>query len=236
MEEEFDWGERARRGFLASGVDPGDRRGYKNAYIDLLQKMALGEVLDLRGNETVLDFGCGSGRWSYWIAPRVGKVIGLELTPEMIELAERHRGAENVEFMVYDGVHFPHLGGPVDLVLSVGVLLTMGEEILRKTIVQLATYLKDGGRFYLIEQATDNPKIGRPSVETYLQSFREASLECLRHYPIRNGCWWLLYLIRYGFIPQRFFPQIARTEIRRCRGKKKRISHYQDYLFVLAKK
>ena len=69
--------------------------------------MALEEVLELKGDEIVLDFGCGSGRLSYWIAPRVKKVVGLEISPEMIELAEKHRTAENAEFMVYDGLHFP---------------------------------------------------------------------------------------------------------------------------------
>ena len=234
--KEVDWREWARKGFLASGIDPGDRRGHKNAYIDLLQKMVLAKVLDLRGDETVLDFGCGSGRWSYWLAPKVGKVIGLELTQEMIELAERHRKAENVEFMVYDGVRFPPLVAPVDLVLSVGVLRTMEGEVLRRSISYLTGYLKRGGRFYLIEQASDNPKIGRPSVETYLRAFRKADLECLLYYPIRRGRWWLLYLIRYGLVPERFFPYIARKEIQQCKNKKKKISGYQDYLFVLGKK
>jgi SAM-dependent methyltransferase len=235
MKNSIEWGNLAQKGYLASGIDPGDRRGKKNAYIDLIQKLALEEVLDLKGSETVLDFGCGSGRMSYWIAPRVRKVIGLELTPEMIKLAERYRKAENVEFVVYDGIHFPLLPHPVDLVLSVGVLQTMEGEVLRRSIAHLAGYLRRGGRFYLIEQASDNPRIGRPSVETYLHSFREANLECLRHYPIRNGRGWLLYLIRYGFIPERSFLHIARREIQQCRNERKKISYYRDYLFVLVK-
>ena len=54
----------------------------------------------------VLDFGCGSGRFSYWIARWVKKVVGLEVTPEMIDLAEKNRTARNVEFVIYDGVSF----------------------------------------------------------------------------------------------------------------------------------
>ena len=107
LTDSVDWRSRAQRGFLASGIDPADRKGHKNYYIDLLQKMALGEVLELKGDEIALDFGCGSGRISYWIAPRVKRVVGLEVTPEMIELAEKNRTVENVEFIVYDGVHFP---------------------------------------------------------------------------------------------------------------------------------
>jgi SAM-dependent methyltransferase len=233
--EKVNWGKRALKGFLASGIDPADRRGLKNYYIDLLQKMALEEVLELKGDEVVLDFGCGSGRMTYWIAPRVKKVIGLEITPEMIELAEKNRTAKNVEFMVYDGVHFPVFTFPFDLILSVGVLQVMKGELLKSTLFSLAQFLKKDGRFYLIEQASDNPKSGRPKVKEYLQAFEESKLKCLQYYPIRKGRWWLLYLIRYGMILKRWFPQVAFWELERKRKIEKNISYYKDYLFLLKK-
>jgi hypothetical protein len=59
---------------------------------------------------------------------------GLEITPEMIELAEKNRTVENVEFMVYDGVHFPVVPYFFDLVLSVGVLQTMKGGLLKNTL------------------------------------------------------------------------------------------------------
>ena len=105
---------------LASVIDLGDRKGHKNCcHIDLLGKIASEEVLDLRRDEVVLDFGCGSGRFSYWIAPTVKKVIGLEAAPEMIRLAEKNREAENAEFMVYDRIHFPALWYLFNVILSV---------------------------------------------------------------------------------------------------------------------
>jgi SAM-dependent methyltransferase len=231
--EHVDWGERAKKGFLVSSIDPADRRGHKNYYIDLLHKIALSEVLELRGDEVVLDFGCGSGRIAYWIAPKVKKVVGLEITPEMIDLAEKNRVAENVEFTVYDGIHFPAFSHSFDFVLSVWVLQYMETVTLKRTVSVLAQYLKEGGRFYLIEQGSDNPKIERPKVEEYLQAFKESKLECLQHYPIRNGRRWLLYLIRYGFIPRKLFSGIAKKEILHCREDEKVPSYYQDYLFIL---
>jgi SAM-dependent methyltransferase len=235
LAEKADWATRAQKGFLASGIDPKDRKGHKNFYIDLLQKMALEEVLQLRGNEVVLDYGCGSGRISYWIAPRVRKVVGLEITSEMIDLARKNRTAENVEFVVYDGIHFPAFPYLFDLILSVGVLQTMRREMLKKTMSQLAQYLKDGGRFYLIEQATDNPRVNRPSVREYLDAFDSSKMDYLQCYPIRKGHWWLLYLMRYGVVPQKSFWEIAKNEILRCRKEKKAISYYRDYLFILKK-
>ena len=236
MTSRVDWSQRAEEGFLASGIDPADRKGHKNNYIDLLQKMALEEILELKGNEVVLDFGCGSGRISYWIAPRVKKVIGLEITPEMIELAERYRTAGNVEFKVYDGVRFPSLSYSFELILSVGVLQTMKGGGLKSTLSSLAQYLKKDGMFYLIEQVSDNPKIGRPTVEEYLQAFEESELKCLQYYPIRGGRWWLLYLVRYGLISETWFPRAARYELEKRRKEKGFIRFYKDFLFLLRKR
>ena len=56
LAERVEWGERAQKGFLSSGIDPADRGGHKNYYIDLLQKMALEEVLKLKGNEVRFRF------------------------------------------------------------------------------------------------------------------------------------------------------------------------------------
>ncbi len=236
MPADEDWGKRAQRGFLASGIDPGDRKGLKNDYIDLLQKKALEEVLELQEDETVFDFGCGSGRVSYWMAPKVKKVLGLEVTPKMIDLAEQNRTSENVEWMLYDGIHFPALSCPVDLVLSVGVLQIMRGDALKKTVSHLVQYLKPGGRMVLIEQVSDNPKVGRPRLQDYLGAFEAAGMTCLRHYPIRKGRWWLLYLIRYGFVPERWFPQIADHELKRRRQEKGSIRFYKDFLFLLEKR
>jgi SAM-dependent methyltransferase len=231
--EKVDWSQRAQKGFLASGIDPADRRGHKNYYIDLLQKMALEEVLEVKGNEIALDFGCGSGRFSYWIAPRVKRVVGLEITPEMIELAEKNCTVKNVEFRVYDGIHFPVIPYPFDLALSVGVLQTMKGELLKNTLSSLTQYLRKDGKLFLIEQASDNPKAERPKVEEYLQAFKESKLECLQHYPIRSGRWWLLYLIRYGMIPKGWFRRIAFWELMKNRKAKGTISYYKDYLFLI---
>ncbi len=228
-----DWAQRAKQGFLSSGIDPGDRKGHKNYYIDLLQKAALEEVLKLKGDEVVLDFGCGSGRFSYWIAPKVRKVVGLEITREMIDLAEKNRTVENVEFMVYDGIHFPSFPHPFDLILSVGVLQILKGEWLKNALSNLSQYLRKDGRLCVIEQASDNPKVERPNVKKYLQAFQESNLECLRHYPIRNGRWWMLYLIRYGMIPKGRLYQIARYELEKRRKETESIRFYKDFLFML---
>ena len=235
MRGQVDWGKQVREGSFASCMDVADRRGHKNFYIDLLHKMALEEVLHLNGDERVLDFGCGGGRISSWIASRVKAVIGLDETREMIELAEKNRKAENVKFMLYDGVHFPALPGPFDLILSVWVLQYMEGDRFKGTVSGLTQFLRRGSRICLIEQVSDNPKMERPRLQEYLGAFEKAGMTCLRHYPIRKGRWWLLYLIRYGFVPERLFSQIANHELKRRRQETGSIGFYKDFLFLLEK-
>src|SRR3990170_4956686 len=56
----------------------------------------------------VLDLGCGSGRDVYALAqlagPR-GEVVGVDMTPEQLDVAERHRGFHREAFG-FDNVRF----------------------------------------------------------------------------------------------------------------------------------
>lgn len=89
------------------------------SYDQALLKVIPGEILEkdygcgdpsrhVRGGETVLDLGSGSGKACYIISQIVGpkgKVIGVDFNPPMVELARKHRqaigeklGYHNVEF------------------------------------------------------------------------------------------------------------------------------------------
>jgi trans-aconitate 2-methyltransferase len=74
--------------------------------------------LDLRGDETVLDAGCGSGRVTRLLLERLprGRVIGVDSSSSMIEKARRSLGDE-VELIVSDLVDL-ELPEPVDAIFS----------------------------------------------------------------------------------------------------------------------
>ena len=60
-------------------------------------------LLDLKGNETVLDVATGTGYLAMALAPHVKQVIGIDITLGMLELAvqaERERGLGNIENLV----------------------------------------------------------------------------------------------------------------------------------------
>jgi len=59
-----------------------------------------------RGDERVVDLGCGDGKLTAEIASRLssGSVLGLDSSASMIEAARKHR-AENLSFQVMDVTH-----------------------------------------------------------------------------------------------------------------------------------
>jgi trans-aconitate 2-methyltransferase len=80
------------------------------------------EVLDrleLRGDETILDAGCGSGRLTELLIERVpeGRVIGVDASASMIDAA-RERLGEAVDLRVADLVGLDLGGETVDVVFS----------------------------------------------------------------------------------------------------------------------
>lgn len=81
---------------------------------DLLASLALS------GSETVLDIGCGDGRITAEIAARLGtgRVLGVDLSREMIDLARRTwSGVRGLEFRVMDAARLD-LGERFDVAFS----------------------------------------------------------------------------------------------------------------------
>lgn len=81
-------------------------------------------IAELRPGEVVLDLGSGGGIDCFLAAQRVGaagRVIGLDMTPDMIRLAQRNAkklGVSNVEFRYGEMEDIPLPDGSVDVIIS----------------------------------------------------------------------------------------------------------------------
>jgi SAM-dependent methyltransferase len=81
-------------------------------------------IASLQPGETVLDLGSGAGFDCFLAAREVGdagQVIGVDMTPEMIESARDNvtrNGTSNVEFRLGEIEHLPVADGTVDVVIS----------------------------------------------------------------------------------------------------------------------
>jgi len=81
-------------------------------------------ISELREGEVVLDLGSGGGIDCFLAAQKVGaqgRVIGLDMTSEMIQLARENAqkiGASNVEFRLGEMEHMPIEDNAVDVIIS----------------------------------------------------------------------------------------------------------------------
>lgn len=111
-------------------------------------------MANLREGETVVDLGSGGGLDVFLAAQKVGptgKAIGIDMTPEMLELARRNaakrleEGApDNVEFHEATIDNLPLAGSSVDCVISNCVINLAPDK--RAVFREIARILKPGGR------------------------------------------------------------------------------------------
>ena len=109
----------------------------------------LGELLDLRGDERVLDVGAGTGALAFALAPHVAEVVALEQDAESAERARADAPA-NVEVVVGDGEHLDLPTASFDLGATLRVLHhTPRPELL---IAELARVTRPGGTVLVADQ------------------------------------------------------------------------------------
>ena len=130
--------------------------GQEGEVPDLALRASLGcgnpaALAELKPGETVLDLGSGGGIDVLLSARRVGptgKAYGLDMTDEMLALAEENKrksGLENVEFLKGEIEHIPLPDNSVDVIISNCVINLSGDK--DRVIKEAFRVLKPGGRF-----------------------------------------------------------------------------------------
>jgi ubiquinone/menaquinone biosynthesis C-methylase UbiE len=128
----------------------------------------------LREGDVVLDLGAGGGLDCFLAAQKVGstgKVIGVDMTPEMVSLARKNAvkgNITNVEFRLGEIENLPVADGTVDFMISNCVINLSPDK--RRVFQEAYRVLKPGGRFVIsdIVLLKSLPDTVRESLDAYV--------------------------------------------------------------------
>jgi SAM-dependent methyltransferase len=131
-------------------------------------------IASLKEGETVLDLGSGPGMDCFLSADKVGrsgKVIGVDMTPEMLEKARENAlkgDYTNVEFRLGEIENLPAADNSVDVVISNCVINLSPDK--QKVFEESFRVLKPGGRMMIsdIVLSRELPAYLKDSIDAYV--------------------------------------------------------------------
>lgn len=162
------------------GFDPFLLKSYK-----FLKELTLQYIK----NKTVLDYGCGNGVHTGWLADNSCKVVAVDLSNESLSIARQRVKNNNVEFLPMDCESLTFADSSFDVVFDGGTFSSLD---LNKAFFEIARVLKPEGYLIGIETFGHNPltnlkrkinkKTGKRTEWAVKHIFKTENIETARQY------------------------------------------------------
>lgn len=126
--------------------------------------------VNAREGSRILDVATGTGGQAYAFAKKGYEVVGIDLSEDMLRVANKKNKHENLEFKVADATSIPHEDSSFDVsCISLG-LHDMPLAIREKTVEEMARVTKPEGIIAIVDYALPKNKIGRYLVYRLIKS------------------------------------------------------------------
>ncbi len=123
------------------------------------------ETAALTGAERVLDVGTGAGHTAFALAPHAAEVVALDITHEMLAVAEKEattRNLHNIRFVEADSRQIPCEDASFDVVSCRHAAHHF--PYLRQSVHEWARVLKPGGKLVLVDSLSPE----EPEIDAFL--------------------------------------------------------------------
>lgn len=127
----------------AGMLGPGTR--FFADYRKTQEEKAFNQLVNINTINTVLEVGCGGGRWCFYLADKVSHVTGIDISEEMISLCKKtadNKKIENADFITIDFLSLPN-NRKYDLVYFSGVLQYIDDDTIAKILSKLEGLLNN---------------------------------------------------------------------------------------------
>jgi len=201
-------------------IDPNDSRGHKNRYVAGLRDGALLESLnEIPSDAVLLDYGCGSGSGSATLLDAGWRVVGLDISPLLLQQARLRCPFEGALFAATDGRTVPLMDGAIAAAVTYGVLIyCVADDELIKLLAEFKRSLRPGGLLILIEQVRRRDHVAEHGLKRFRtvgdwrKHLADAGFVVEHHTILRHGRFPGTLALQRGLVPRSLWHGMAKLE------------------------
>lgn len=171
------------------------------------------EIIKFKKNMNVLEIGCGTGRWAFYMAPKVKKIVAIDASENMIKNAknkQKKRNIKNIKFYCRSACEFD-TSQRFDVIYFSGVLEYIMDSDVNLILSKASRWLNKGGVCasrdtvslkQRVVEAGDYPAIYRTK-EEHVKMFTENNLDLVyneKSYDLTMSA------VASAYFLNRFFP------------------------------
>lgn len=202
---------------------PGSKGGRKGEYVAAVFDAALLPRLQAhKALERVLDFGCGTGIFTRQAAAYAREVIGIDVSPGMLERAAQVCGGlPNVRLLHTDGSRAPLPDGCVDMVVARETLCYVPDAQIAPLLEEILRVTKAGGTFLWLEQVSNAPhwqrhprapNLVKRSPGLLRNTAQQAGWRVESEQVVRTPRFPWIYAVQVGLVPGPLMQRLASWE------------------------